>query len=523
MANWVAAPMKSQVEVGRGREGPRIISSGLAAASAQMESYQTYQLQNVPQNLISGQVRFRTAIPIPDRRSHGFALRFNITSSGACVVPPTPYWFRRIQLLRKDGEVLRTYHADSLFSELMLSVDGDRLKALCESHNMDGRESSMGGQGPPLAAGETKNFHLMLPYFFANWPGSFEGQNEEIHIEFEPTETFLVSGSSTITVNSVSAHWQVSNALYKDDRKARDSRISSVIETAVLEPIVITRPGFTITAGSSENKVPLDAFVGKAAFMGVFPRASGATNASNQLALGVRDLGVFHPNAAVDVLDGNNQSLFGNGTPLSINVLKMDNALHMTPNPFFKDRPHIFISFADQEFRKSLAGSINGILEFQPGHKNQLQIVTPGAPTNEVHTVTTVNGSASGLGSVVYKDAQVNGVDFASTGSVKIALDALPPLRAKGVTATVSGAICATGSATITYATSTANPRIAPYSDSSDLPAFIGHNSLNQSSTVAVTTAGASGCTTGTYDISVVIWKLRKATSLGGKISVTDM
>jgi hypothetical protein len=64
---------------------------------------------------------------------------------------------------------------------------------------------------------------------------------------------------------------------------------------------------------------------------------------------------------------------------------------------------------------------------------------------------------------------------------------------------------------------------VAPYSDSSDLPAFIGHNALNQSSTVAVTTPGASGCTTGTYDISVVIYKLRKATSLGGKISVVDM
>ena len=298
---------------------------------------------------------------------------------------------------------------------------------------------------------------------------------------------------------------------------------NSLTQNVICEPILIQKPSTTLTA-STTNNILLDALVGKIAALSVVIRATSASNMNNALALSWKDMGINHPSMGIDVIDGASQSLYGGGQYVPVSQLKLENSLHNANNQFFRTRPSIMINFSDNTFKQVFNGSVKGFMNFEPGHKNSLSLVLPGAPVAEVLNLQTFGSSTGTYGNVSWQQSDVSAVDFSSTAALKSAFDALPYSKKNGIASTFSRAIDSTGASSLTLTTTTSDPAVCSFGDAGDLPTFFSCGATgNVYIGTSRSTPGVPGATTGTYDVSIIAWKLRLCNVVNGHPVVVDM
>lgn len=196
--------------------------------------------------------------------------------------------------------------------------------------------------------------------------------------------------------------------------------------------------GQTITNATAYN-VTLESFKGKCA--GLFFGIRSSPSIASEGLLKYLDLGEL---ATVDIQNASSNPLYGNGTALQARYIRGEESAKWFPSDMFKHQAIYFLPFGD--FSAARIGSIVGYRYFD-GSRFQLSIIPgTGSGTNCIQTVTLTNAANDGgyyqlaIGDSITDSLVYN----TSAANMKVAFDALPYMRKRGLTSTFSGTAEAT-------------------------------------------------------------------------------
>jgi hypothetical protein len=167
------------------------------------------------------------------------------------------------------------------------------------------------------------------------------------------------------------------------------------------------------------------------------------------------------------------------------------------PNGWASEKPAYFINYCEK-INQALRGKVEGARAFDSSKGDQIRLVLPPAPVQEVQTVTfSITPQATGFYSFSYKgeqSAQIAG--NASTATMQSTLQAMKSFASKYITVTCSAAASAGASFTITFTD--------PEGElTGDLVQLVCHDGMVASASTARTTAAIPGLASGSYDVSV--------------------
>ena len=515
-----------QVKKRVGKDPAHYRSYNLANSSADFDHISSTSFSNVPSSLLSSLVQYQAFLPngLPAGLSH-MAIRVNLSVSSSSVrLPPTPYWFKKITLTRPDGSLMKQWYPDILFQQLMTAGNRDQMEAMAEYINADPRQDSFCYAGPTIPSGATRTFYLPLPYFVGNLPFATLDGSAQWQLTFYPQDSQIaVSGSGVVSVNSMSIHFDVMEAVYRSDVEHHQHLKQSVQEAVICQEVQLPRPGTTLTAGTTNN-IPLDAFVGKACQICVIVKPSGISNASNALSSQWVELGAYShaSNATIDLINNQGVSLYGNGSPVPMHHNLLENLTDGSCSNFLRKKPGaVWLNFSKNTFKSCFQGSVKGFLEFPTGHKHQLQLNLPSAPVQTVLNIATTTTSSTGTGTISWKGGSVAGVDFNTPSALASAFNSLPYCMANNITGVFSQSITANATATLTL-THLYSDVPVQFADGNDLPMF-DSNVATQYLVCTVGTYGQVGFTSGTYDVFVYVMQYMRAYALGSDIRVESL
>lgn len=193
-----------------------------------------------------------------------------------------------------------------------------------------------------------------------------------------------------------------------------------------LEAQRIEYTGKTLTADTRSLFDLDDVTDEQVAMLAVAVRADSYSNADNGN-MKLRNLG---DDSQWDILDSNNQSIWGAGSPVKLSYIKNELMKRQCINPKFVDNTNwVLIPFCHDMNQAVTHGTKDGYMYF--GQKLKLAITPPSSAVNEVHTVTLTNAANDGGNyRFEYNGYVTDLLDHdASVGAMKTALEALPSFR----------------------------------------------------------------------------------------------
>lgn len=422
---------------------------------------------------------------------------------------PTPLMFPRIDFRATgNNQLLATMFADpSLHNQITLCTKG-RQRALFGTLNIGASPENYLGATKPLGIG---NHKMILPLaaggLFAHMDAYLKKAKSDLVIEFTPASTIKASGSGTVSLVSMKLIIDTAKLSAKDvsDYERETETVSR--EQFFLDPVISDFSTYSVTAGAT-HKFNLKDVKGWCTHQLVTVRSQGASNTNNGL-MKLWNIGVEN-GAAIDLLKGN-ESVLGGGSAISAFYNQFHAPLHDQDNDVLCEKNFIRIPYCD-----NVGAAINGDVDgahFFSGNNEYLALSFGAAPVAEVHTFTSA-GLLTGRFRLKFRDSVSPELAYnANAAAIQSAFAALPSAARQNITVALSDDLTATSSVwTFTHPETNGLE--------GDMVEILGNG------TVAVaavrTTPGTSGCPSGTYDIQIYSYMLKRATYIDGKLKTED-
>ena len=367
-----------------------------------------------------------------------------------------------------------------------------------------------------IQPGQTKEIYLNLPLSFIRFRAlDFGHIANDLRLRFEASNDVVISGSVAnisldavdLLVSSHDSHHEDRNAKLAKHKKHNHSFI-------FLEPERLQVNTKSLQA-STKTEYFLDQFSGKIAFLMVLLKGSTTPQASDKTKFDFYEIGKY---GTFDVESSAGKSLLMNGSPMNQNQVYNYIQDQVGCKPW---AGVYFIPFCE-DIKKSVAGIVNSFRQFY-GQKDKLCITFDSAPTQEISTITLSSTAASGsyrygFSNGIIDTAEVDYND--STGDLLTAINAIPQLAQKGISASsVSANIASSATHAITW-----SARSGRVSDELGKLTIV-PNGIPKVSSSVVSTYGDDGWTSGSgYQCEIFAFKFCKLTvDTDGKLSKSDL
>ena len=473
----------------------------------------------------SGNTYYYDLEPDEVGRIDDLCFRFRVSCSTADVdcLPPA-YWFSRIVLEAEKGsgdELIHIYPENIAIWPFLVEEREGREKSsfLCNYHRTElkteGAERFGVSERTKFKAGETRDVYLHLPALFL-YLNSIDMRHTRSDLRFrlEFSNDIVISGDrNNLSLDTLELVAQTYSEESYDYRHRMSREQSNQHKYIYLDHEVLSYNSYTLTAGATQ-KFALDQFVGKCPFIMILIKPNNNPVASDKSKINYVEIGT---DGTFDITNSSSQSLLGNGTALKQDYV-YDQFTKHTGNPHVKGA--YFINFS-KNLKHSLAGKVNGFFEFV-GLRDYLEITFDSAPVQEVHTVDLGATSPDGT----YRYAFENGIisdqeldNTAITSTIETAINAIPQLVERNITASVDADLVSASSQNITF-----NAGSGKVSDDLGKITILG-NGISKVTGSTVSTVGKKGFTTGSdYTVEIHMYKFKcLEVDKKGKLTCKDL
>ena len=280
-----------------------------------------------------------------------------------------------------------------------------------------------------------------------------------------------------------------------------------------LDHEILSYNSYTLTAGATQ-KFALDQFVGKCPFIFVVIKPNNNPSASDKSKINFVEIG---KDGTFDITNSASQSLLGNGTALKQDYI-YDQFTKQTGNPHLKG---VYLINFSKNVKQSLAGKPCGFFEFV-GLRDYLEITFDSAATQEVHTITQNAVSTAGTYRYAFENGAISDQELDyddTTSNIESAINAMPVLQERNITATVNDGLDGAAAHTVTF-----DSRSGKVSDELGKITVIGNGTSKVNST-AVTTVHKPGWTTSdNYQVEIHMYKFKcLEVAKNGNITCKDL
>jgi hypothetical protein len=517
--NGPLVAVKSNLKVfkgGREIAKPVYVEAHQAVEYSSPVNHMVYSAANFSSSIFSSS-NGRIEIKI-DRQSAekaiGFKFRIRLSESGgsnSITVVPIPYLFDRIEFWAEagSGDQISNHYADTMFWLYNVFADEQNFVLMQNIGSSQKWQNNVS-----IAAGKSVDYYLELPGSWVEivkpFIGNFKG---DILCRLYTRNGVTASGSGTLALS------QLDLILEHDDLSESDKSLhiqqyeNNVLRHTYLDIIHISETK-TCTA-SSETKFSLENLVGKCAFM-LFCLRSSTSSTSNAIT-NYADIG---DTCQVDILGPQNQKLLGHGTPIYGKELKSFMSKHF-PGSLAKYKNVYLIPFCHNAMKAFT--HTDGYMYFH-GENYNLSLTFPAAGTSEVQTITLTNpANDGGYYQLAYKGYITDSLAYnANAAAIKAALEALPSIIDDGLTVTASGAATATFTLTFSPAKQVAYSNGHNANLVKIIPTSLNDGGVFEIGATTVTTVGAAGFTTGTYQLDLYAFVYRDFFCDGGRVKIME-
>lgn len=358
-------------------------------------------------------------------------LRMKVSVTSAIDTVPAPYWIKRIRLLANKGsgdELMKIYPEQII--QHYAQMDDERREFFRRNGHIGLYEDSQQiivTSPPTLQSGDSKEIYIPFPQTFLNMNAiQLMHMREDIRIRIELNSDFVVSGTAAnFSLDGVSVLIAQDELDDNENRQWVQESMRAPQYYNYLDVLRIDENAKTLTAGS-ETKFDLQNAFGKSPFVLSVHKPAATPIASDKSLYTyspVGDAGLW------ELKSPNNEPLLGKGSSIRSDYLQY---LHLV---YFGTKPvkGMYVLPFCHDPASAVDGVVDGYFQFD-GSKDQLSVIYPAAPTQEVHTFTLTN-LANDLG--VFR-LQIGGesTDYlsaiATVGDLKTAVEALKPMSDHG-------------------------------------------------------------------------------------------
>ncbi len=512
--------MKTIVQKPIIENGKRVTKSVVAPFHQQRKSYhmptiETIVLNDWPTNTtLSGNTRVRTQIPRGSFQycSHA-SLRLDVTvNTSSAQLTDIFHFFSKLEV-RAGGsnELLQTIYGDSLLFQYLLAVNNRQFNHSSESLNFNSR-IYQGGKTDTLSSGTTKSFYLPLINSIFSADLEWDKLQQDIILElYVSSGSPVISGSGTITC---SAFLVIEGRDHSKQADAKSTIGEAVHSHTVLDVVQVAKYGQSMPS-NTQYLLPLDSVVGSCPMI-LVNFASAGTNDNNKWWSSSDVLG---RTGLVNLLSPNSEGLLGQAH-VQVQILRDELMTKQMKNDLLQNKQgYLVVPFSENLAASSAGSHANGCMQFNQQRLN-LMFQPPNNKVNQVMTVVVDNAAVTTGGQYRFRigSEYTSWLAYnATVATVKAAIEALKIISSNGITVTLSAALSASASATLTFS----SPAYIFQENeiSIDSNAETG-SAVPTGVSISITTQAVSG-TTGTYDISAYVYVYKTVYQNKGKITAS--
>jgi hypothetical protein len=440
--------------------------------------------------------------------------KFTINVVGTPVVlAQLPLWFSQIDLrTSSDNALIATMFGDTMMANLLTMVSIGRQKGLFKTLNIDSTTPGYLGNTNALAPG---TYIFYLPLFVNSVIGNFSGlmltdSTADLLFDFTPANP-IVSGTGSVVLQNFQFCIESAKLENSDLQIYRNRYKQYSTECVFLDPIITAFTGKTLNAGAITylNLLPLTGLCSHQMVI-VQPVGSINNNAGNASFnyLNVGD----NEGAALDLVDVNGNSMWGNGAPVGTKFIRTHLAADNSDNAFLTTKPVYNLTYCDNICR-ALQGEVKGAYRFIATNV-QLALTLPAAPAQEVQTISFTQAcNSAGSFRFSFRGELSTELVITSTPAQMVAsLQGLKSFASQFVTVTaVSSSFNVSPTVSFTFATP------ATSGLEGDLVTLVTDGCGGPAATTR-TVAGTAGIATGVYDVLVYSYLYKSGSFVEGKL-----
>lgn len=471
--------------------------------------YQLPILGSLPTNFLSSGVSSYVDIQLPSGLEivDDVSLEFTVAvASAAVTVKPVPFWVTQIELFDSTTKQrIQCLYPEQLFLAPMMMLNPMQQQRILGDMLIDPKTFY---QNSTLQVG---TYYTRLPLYSSFYdvikPYMYNAQSQKFTVRvWSDLNIVQVGTASNLTITNLQLNWN-----QFQHRAALSAQLRGVGKfpqiADYLDVVPVNWSSYTFTAGS-QTQVDIKAIAGKVAFLVALFRASQAPNGAQSTACAAfEDIGA----STVDVVDAQGTSQISGGRPISCQYLKYA-CMEELPNfgiNALDNRACYLIPFCDHP-SLSLQGIRDGYMAFNGTTQYYLNVNMASLRVAEVYTATPSASLSGGSGSYQIAWGAETTIPLAfnaSASTVQNAILALNWVTRENLSVTVSGALSAAGTTTITLGGKDGN-----VSKKYGLPQIINCGLLTSASAVvtvpvALTTPGfAGGFTSSSYNVTVLAY-----------------
>ncbi|MDR3414027.1 MAG: hypothetical protein P4L87_24215 [Formivibrio sp.] len=471
-------------------------------------------------NFLNGTTKFRVTLRRGSVGKLGsLSLRFRMNIANAPVLlAPVPHWFNRIEVLSgSDGKVHATLHGDTLLANILMGTSETQWPIISKMINISSRNEYT--QLGPKNVMQPGDYIFTLP-ILGSFIGSLDcwlgSKGEDVFFDIYPLGDPTISGTAAnVTVTGIDMLINSVDAEAKDEEKHYKVAKASYF----LNPIALETAKTKALVAGSDNLFDLNQVRGKAAFMVLMVRDSGAYNPGGGR-LKLWNLG-DSVGATIDIQESNGTSIIGGGTPIYTEHIRGMRWIENFKSAYGANKALYVIPLC-HDIQTAFRGVSDGFLSLN-GDSKRLVVHLPAAPTAEVQTVTLSGQPASGFYRFIFRGELSAPLAYnATTAQMAAAFNGLGVCLAKTITAAFSAAVSAGTSVVATFS----HPETRGLEG--DLIQIVENSMATSgaaavSATTALTTAGTSGVPSGTYDVYAYFYCWKTATVKDGDLDTMDV
>jgi hypothetical protein len=440
--------------------------------------------------------------------------KFTINVTGAPVVlAQLPFWFSQIDLrTSSDNALIATMFGDTMMANLLTMVSIGRQKGLFKTLNIDSTTPGYLGNTNALAPG---TYIFYLPLFVNSVIGNFSGlmltdSTADLLFDFTPTNP-IVSGTGSVVLQNFQFCVESAKLESADLQVYRNRYKQYSTECVFLDPIITSFTGKTLNAGAITylNLLPL---TGLCSHQMVIVRPVGSINSNvgnasfNYLNVGDAE------GAALDLVDVNGNSMWGNGAPVGTKFIRTHLAADNSDNAFLTTKPAYVLNYCDNVCR-ALQGEVKGAYRFIATNV-QLALTLPAAPVQEVQTVNfaQVCNSTGSFRFSFRGELSAELISTASPAVISATLGAMKTFASQFITVVASQSVANNQVVVLTFSTP------ATSGLEGDLVTLVTDGLGGGPAITSRTVSGTAGIATGVYDVLVYSYLYKCGSFVEGKL-----
>ena len=483
-----------------------------------MRIYPRVTHSSVPGNLFrNGEVA--TQITIPKKVCdviHHISLKIDVhIREGPAQLVPVTHWFKRINLQANNGDILRSWYPDTMFTSIGALLNNSQSIVSFKNLHIDSDANHFLGLCPPLQPG---HYSFYLPLVSSLWdqlkPYWADAKNDLI-LYLIPEGTIVATGNGVVDCTGLSMIFEgerMSDRL--DDAHQRISKMFAK-SALICQPVPVINLNERIQTGV--NRIDISSLRGKVSFLEIIVREPGSNNINNgywkQLNLGDSQ------GATIDIVDASNQSVLG-GSAIDCQFIKNELWVHNFKNSHAAAKSTYVIPHGTS-VGAAFVGKFDGYRQYT-GQQEHLQLNVK-APINEVQTLTCSKSTLdSGVYRFKFRGELSEWLEFdAPPAQMSAAIAKMRVFARNSVTVEFSSGLHQGATTTATFTCPETNglegDLLDVVSDSLQLDGELA------TVEVELTTAGRDGIKPGSYDVIVYGYVIRRVTYADGIFHVEDL